>query len=371
MSPTDPTKREVMPSGDITQGKEQKKNSNFPVPDMTLKSSPAIAGDRVNAKPETTWLQGIIRFISIIWQTIWSSVYRLVSMALPNTNTPRGEFRVKTEITPPLASAKKPLSSQNYPLAEAGTRTLAMKELLQLFPNYNHEKKVLEIKGEEYIPLTGTTRDISKSPIASCGGNLDREVLLLDPKNSPLLDKHVHKLSQELIKLIEGGQSEREVLKALHDYIRREIFPSCKSLTILEDTDAYLEKCKKNFSINLAETPILFIPLDEFIKAGNTVGVCRHHALATVYILDKLAKKKKPIIRGEACHVRSEVPGGAHVWAAFKTKQAVYHIDTLWNVFGSLSDEKFYAQLIEKYGKEALERQSRVLRREVSSRSLI
>src|SRR3954471_23244808 len=50
---------------------------------------------------------------------------------------------------------------------------------------------------------------------------------------------------------------------------------------------------------------IPLISIDDFVKVG--IGLCRHHALATAYMIDCLLNEEKPLIQGTVQHIRGNL----------------------------------------------------------------
>jgi hypothetical protein len=98
------------------------------------------------------------------------------------------------------------------------------------------------------------------------------------------------------------------------------------------------------------------IPIDRFISKG--LGVCRHHAMVTAYILDGLTKQRPPYLSGTVQIIRDTMKSGnGHAWAAFVNNTRKVHTDTLWRKIADFSDPVQRKILESYYGAEVIERQ--------------
>lgn len=238
-------------------------------------------------------------------------------------------------------------------------RTVQMKTALTHFPNYEPATNTLLINRKNYVAVTTRTRNFFTEPSASCGSNINREVLLLDPENSPVLHKHFEKVLR-IISQIPGCMQEDMIFKTVVNYVRDKIFPSHSHHDLLPRLLFFVEAKKALHTtpkINVLGTEIACIPIDAFISKG--LGVCRHHALVIAYILDGLKKHlaEKHNFTGTVQIIRDDVIGGAHAWVTYVNKEKKMHIDSLWNVITDFSNARGRKTLEEAYGKEAIERQ--------------
>src|SRR6185295_5374984 len=120
------------------------------------------------------------------------------------------------------------------------------------------------------------------------------EVLLRDPARTEHLDAHYEKLlgvlaASHRLQLL----TTLKMLKLVSAYVRKKIFPP----SVDGQTEAHTEELIKSYAADLRNTvfnkkghPCTTIPLDYFIEKG--IGVCRHHALTTAYLLDRLVRDK-------------------------------------------------------------------------------
>ncbi len=283
------------------------------------------------------------------------------------------------KINPMINRPNEPLielADEELDLAEPGPRTIGMNRFLKNFVAYDKNKNIIKLNHKEYVPLTAAVQDISKKAVASCGSSVNREIIVLDPDNSPILNKHYEELKNILIKFRKNlgrSLSEEEVLKQVRDYVRHHIFPSRNDPNLSKKVDKFIElkrrskqTPKTDYEISpthMAEVPI--IPIDEFIKEG--LGICRHHAIVTAYLLDRLTKESKEtrMLEGVVQHMRDNVPADngklwGHIWVTFlSTKEKKrWHIDTLWREVIDFSSPKNIEYLkLRGYGENAINNQ--------------
>jgi len=255
-----------------------------------------------------------------------------------------------------------------------GSRTRTMFNFMEGFkrnlhrgPNFEVQLKIDEVI---YTPATGGLLSLSQRPIVSCGSTSGREVIALNPKNSPLLNAHYNHIVAYL-KSQAGHLSEREILTYVKDYIcNYMLFRSTEPWVerLLDQLVADFKREKPDQSLDYEHlnyrsrdtitVQVPFIPIDHFIEKG--VGVCRQHALITAYILDRLTYEEPPLLKGAAQHIRDNIPFGAHVWTTFISESgAKWHIDTLWNQIEDFSDPAKRQELAFAYGEDAMRNQAR------------
>lgn len=216
-----------------------------------------------------------------------------------------------------------------------GAKTKMMLETLNQAPlaGYREKEGTFQYLGTQYKILCGHVQDISQSPIASIGsGPQEREIITLDPKHAPFLEKKYREF------LLEGSYT----WQALSDFIRNCIFD--KSL------------CQERYIRSLVDSrPV--VSLEAFIE--SQVGVCRHFAFVAAYFLDRLSKEDK-IPRGTGYYVRDLVQTErgelGHAWNLFVLEDgsAAWHIDSQWNVIKNLNKREDFNFLVDKYGKKAI-----------------
>ncbi|MBS0653735.1 MAG: hypothetical protein JSR39_09480 [Verrucomicrobia bacterium] len=258
----------------------------------------------------------------------------------------------------------------------AGCRTITMFNFMDGFkrnfhrsPRYEAQLKVDEVI---YTPATGGLLSLSQRPVVSCGSSSGREVIALNPKNSPLLNAHYNHIVAYL-KSQAGHLSEREVLTYVKDYIRNYMLFRSTEPDLVRLTDQLVADFRRErpaqsldyeqsnyWSRGTTTVQVPFIPIDHFIEKG--IGVCRHHALIAAYILDRLTYEEPPLLKGAAQHMRDNIPFGAHVWTTFINESgAKWHIDTLWDRIEDFSDPVKLQELALPfaYGGDAMRNQVR------------
>lgn len=251
------------------------------------------------------------------------------------------------------------------------TRTKRMEEALIDYQNYNPEDRCLTVGNTKYIPLSSEVRGISSHPIASCGSSTTREVILLDPENSPVLNAKYQDLVDRLLELKKSkgmALDEEVVIKFVIGFIKESVFPeNIKSKhheniydlinSISSDETIFKGDVRVVSKANrIAKVP--FIPIDCFVQMG--LGIYRHHALVLSYFLDRLTKETKEtqFLSGVVQHMRSNVERGAHSWVIYVNKQQQFHVDSLWDIFKEFSSKNDQESLINVgYGQEAIELQ--------------
>ena len=237
--------------------------------------------------------------------------------------------------------------------ASVGSRSICSKRFLDGLVSHLNQG-LIQVGDVSYCPVSGSTQDFSIHPVASAGSSPNREILLLDPKSTPLLDEHYKKFRQKLKK----GMTTHDILFALGDYVRRDIFP-CNAvkevMKMIEDAKlTHLTTTHRDHP----EQKIPIVPLNKFIE--RRLGVCRHHALALAYMIDRLLNETNPLIQGTVQHIRGNIPEGAHVWITFipmrlpDAPPQKYHLDTSCNevVLINYALEQNQKALSKAYGSE-------------------
>ena len=235
-----------------------------------------------------------------------------------------------------------------------GERTISMRNFMTGFKkNYLRSRQFesqLKVDGVVYTPATGGLLSLSQSPVVSCGSGSGREVIVLNPKNSPLLNAHYNHIVA-FLRSQAGHLTEREILTYVKNYIRnymlfRSTEPSLERMTAqlvgdfkrerpAESLDYEESSCYPGHGNVTVKVP--FIPIDHFIEKG--IGVCRHHALIAAYIFDRLTYEDPPLLKGAVQHMRDNIFRGAHVWVTFVSESgSKWLVDTLWDTLEDFSD---------------------------------
>ncbi|NGX39719.1 MAG: hypothetical protein KR126chlam1_01052 [Chlamydiae bacterium] len=171
-------------------------------------------------------------------------------------------------------------------------------------------------------------------------GKCPREIITVDSEESPLLDAHFKKLVQ----LMQQDQSEQEKLAHVKLFVRETIFtPSLCNF----------EKLLSFFQTLDIETFEPEIPLEKFIAAKT--GVCRHLALTTTFLLDRLIKEGH--FKGSCYLIRDQVHLDRHAWTLFLSDKEAWHIDAHWNILEDGKSEEGFSRLSRIYGKRTMVRQ--------------
>lgn len=252
-----------------------------------------------------------------------------------------------------------------------GSRSVHSNIFISGYSNYQFGQ--LKIGDQLFFPVTGRTQGFSRQLLVSCGSSPKRELLFLDPYNSPSLAKHF----EEFRKTVSSAMSTLEILTLLKQYVFDKVF---------FDHESNLTQRVEDFASGFPDTVvhsdypgrrIPMISIDVFTSKG--LGVCRHHALVICYFLDRLLSEEEPVLEGTVQHMRSVIPkvSGAHIWAVFTPKFKVkesspggwmtrflelfrpkrasapaerFHIDSFWNVLINFADLHHRLRLRELYG---------------------
>jgi hypothetical protein len=220
---------------------------------------------------------------------------------------------------------------------------------------YDPSSQTLRHAGTDYTVLRGANEHISTAPVA-CVGSVPagREVILLDPARSPLLESAYRDLTAQLL-CARAKLSERDALHAVAQYVSRTVFDSA-SCTEGRVNEIVRHARQTTAAKDGSSVPVL--PIDAFIR--ERAGVCRHLALVTAYFLDRLSKDSAMRLcfpRGQTYYVRDMVPGGGHAWTLFIPAHAcsAWHVDALWGAVCDAADERNLPALRAAYGADAID----------------
>ncbi len=166
-------------------------------------------------------------------------------------------------------------------------------------------------------------------------GQSVREVITVDPANSPLLQTACSELKSHL---------ECELLLRTMQFVSESLFEkdSCSEENIKHLLEVYAVS---------QESPE--VSLEVFLK--HKAGVCRHVALTTTYLINELIKEGQ--LKGQVLLIRDETPLGRHAWTLFLTEDAAWHLDPYWGIFENGKTGAGFSHLCKKYGKKTMERQ--------------
>jgi len=207
-----------------------------------------------------------------------------------------------------------------------------------ILPHFSQESSTFEHRGTFYQLLCKNACDFANVPYASIGESpTSREIITLNPKNSPFLDHLYTKFKKELAK--RAHLPLKEKWKFILYYVKYELF----SFVDESLCNAFVRQWIEAHSIeNFTETSNHFflpvIPLEDFIKAK--VGLCRHLTLTTAYLIDRLLKEASPLLpKGNIFYIREKIAIGenwvGHAWNLFVDQESglSWHLDpTLQNM---------------------------------------
>jgi len=175
-------------------------------------------------------------------------------------------------------------------------------------------RKEKKFKGREII---GRDKKINKGVYLGAGA---REAIVVDGDKDPALDKIFEELLEMRSKAQEKGKSFKEgVLIDVWSLVKT-VIPF--NVTKADEIESNLEE------------PDTKIYLSAYIGGG----VCRHQALLTGYLLERLCEQR--LIGGRVSIDRNYVPGkGGHAWVRYKNSIGeIYILDSARNYIGKLSD---------------------------------
>lgn len=237
-----------------------------------------------------------------------------------------------------------------------GNKTIEMFDELDrgVLPAYQNAQKTFIYKQKSFTIVTGNLTHFSTSgPLAYIGSYpAHREIIYLDPSNSPLLENHYQAFRSQIF-----GDT-LELLHALKTYVQTTIFTSSNLHPFFSEWIISNERTLDDFTLSNEDDYIPVISIEAFIE--KKVGVCRHSAFVFTYFLDRLIEDR--FLSGTAYLVRdfiaSEHATGGHAWSLFidADKQA-WHIDILWDVIKNINDPLQFKTLCSLYGKNAMDYQ--------------
>jgi len=217
-------------------------------------------------------------------------------------------------------------------------------------------------------------------------GSRPREVIIVDPENSPRLDQAYRALEgrieglyrnnlkngefgKEAAQILGSGASEdskfwpkptkpktdssgcfgiteEQILETVFWYVREELF----------DLSLCNERLVQLFIHSLyPDETEPEIPLETFLE--HKIGVCRHIALATTCLVDRLVKEGW--LEGEALLIRANCPTGRHAWTLFLSEEGAWHLDSLWGIFENGKTGAGLSKLCDNYGKRIMNEQKK------------
>jgi len=209
-----------------------------------------------------------------------------------------------------------------------------------------------------YRAVTRSLENLSSHPTVSIGSSpAGRELIILDPKNSPLLNEAYRHILTQLSTC--PSLSLKEKLSWIAAFVREKVFDPQRSTE--ENLERFVQKWEDTHPLS-AFTPTLHgglvpvIPIDDFIAAK--VGICRHLALVTTYVVDRLIQETPYFPLGKVFSMRDVIhtsfEEGGHAWTLYVSPEESWHIDSLWGILLPLEEKE---NLYFYYGQEAIERE--------------
>lgn len=164
-----------------------------------------------------------------------------------------------------------------------------------------------------------------------------REVILLDPADSPLLEAAYW----DLVEQLSSSFSEVQILQVTSLYIREKLF----DLTLCNE-----QSVRRLLEALYPDEKEPEVSLETFLE--HKTGVCRHIALTSTYLVDRLIKEGW--LQGEARLVRADCIMGRHAWTLFTSPEGSWHLDCLWDVLENGKTGAGFSRLCQKYGRKTI-----------------
>jgi hypothetical protein len=186
----------------------------------------------------------------------------------------------------------------------------------------------LVLQGMEFKVLQDEEKYSSSARVASVSRTPEaRELLILDPQNSPLLEKRY----QEFLRSLPESYPTEELLLFVAHFIKFHLFSPTTAqemLVFLQNWILDPQRKETDFYELSKECWIPVISIEEFIREKN--GVCRHYALICAYFLDRL-KEEGFLPPGEIYFKHADLTAGRHVWNIFipSNQKILYQIDAV------------------------------------------
>ncbi|CAF24551.1 hypothetical protein [Candidatus Protochlamydia amoebophila] len=284
-------------------------------------------------------------------------------------------FKHRMEGSPHVASPnnadlQRKLASINPDLFQWGVETLnkrtqLMQGHLAHIPGYKQTENQLQIDGVTYQVVTSEVTQFAEpeKPLVSCGSSASREMILLDPQNSPALNDKYNQFEQLIMKFMRAkgkpNLSPKELLILTNYFMSTIVFP--KDSLANERINKLVANSQNDAAIyKINSQPC--IPIDVFIV--NQVGVCRHHSLVAAFFLDKFIQTHPDIgFTGKVQIMRDELVKdnrviGAHAWITlgFNNDQILL-LDSLNGFLGDLNEEDFQKKIRKVFGDKAIRHQ--------------
>lgn len=157
---------------------------------------------------------------------------------------------------------------------------------------------------------------------------MSREVIAYNPAEM----FHLTSCYERFKSQITPTHSQQELLVQLVAFIRTAVFD--------------LNLCSESKVRRLVGDKRL-ISLDTFVAAQT--GVCRHFALATGYLIEKLLDEG--FLEGKHHWIRATIPGvGRHAWNLLRSNSGDWLIDSYWGIVSDLTNPIQRAASLSLYG---------------------
>ena len=250
--------------------------------------------------------------------------------------------RIEEELpaTVPVTFDDEGQNSASFPdtlNCQVGPRTLEADNFFQELSCARPAGIRLSIGGNNFYPISSKTQGFATKRLASCGSIPRREILLLDPHNSPLLNGHFEALKLEVLEIQKrvGALYPDQVLRLVKLHLRSRIFHGSSDQQLRKVDKIFREALQDSTVVKVAHDKfpgemIPAISIEKFIADG--AGVCRHTSLAACYLLDRLTKEPfaKPLLEGSVQHIRDNIPLGGHSWAVFIPRAKPHEAPQRW-----------------------------------------
>lgn len=250
---------------------------------------------------------------------------------------------------------------------DPGIKSYQMFEELNqdILADYDKQMQILNHHGTSYKVLQGSNDQISQSPVVCMGSNpIGREIIALNPSSSPLLQSKY----QELLSFLkQQNLSTQETLQTVSDFVREQIFNPeiCTESFVDALIDRWENSSKRttdDFSLTQEGLSVPVIHIDTFIL--NQIGICRHQAFVTAYLLDRIVKEEPDLLpSGKIYYVRDVVSigriVGGHAWNLYvpDDPSQCWHVDALWDMVKNVKAPQDLADLAQAYGPGAIGRE--------------
>lgn len=214
-------------------------------------------------------------------------------------------------------------------MACIGNRTMLVRQ--HFTPSQEMSNEKLKLNGVSYSEVTSEMTDFSTQPIASLG--INREIILLNPNDSPFLQKKYQEFVENNRDLLSmTSLKEEDVILKMIMFIRDNIFSKGEGepLTAVIRNQAQSPGCPQ---LMLKKRQYSCIHLDAFIE--NQVGASRHHALTSAYFLHRLITEGK--LMGKVAHVRAltDAARNGHTWTVYVNNKQNLRADSHWGIVSS------------------------------------